>query len=143
MTGRIPRPGDESSRAGGSETTTRPAPAHRILVVDDNDDAATSLAMLLELEGHATRVAHSGAEALAAVTSFSPTFVFLDIGLPDLNGYEVARRLRSMPELEPAPCLIALTGWGQDEDRARSRAAGFNAHLVKPVDPAELHELLD
>jgi CheY-like chemotaxis protein len=112
--------------------------AHRILVVDDNADAAASLAMLLELDGHETRVAHSGTEALTVVAEFAPRFVFLDIGLPDITGYDVARRLRAMPGLEPMPRLIALTGWGQEEDRARSREAGFVAHLVKPVDPAEL-----
>jgi CheY-like chemotaxis protein len=115
----------------------------RILVVDDNIDAATSLAMLLQLDGHDTRVAHSGAEALAAATGFAPHFVLLDIGLPDLSGYEVARRLRSLPGLEPTPRLIALTGWGQAEDRARSREAGFEVHLVKPVDPADLGAVLD
>jgi CheY-like chemotaxis protein len=116
---------------------------HRILVVDDNADAASSLAMLLELDGHDTRVANSGMDALTAVAGFSPHVVFLDIGLPDLSGYEVARRLRSMTGLEPRPRLIALTGWGQEEDRERSREAGFDAHLVKPVDPAELGAALD
>ncbi|HUQ09839.1 MAG TPA: response regulator [Steroidobacteraceae bacterium] len=119
------------------------AGSHRILVVDDNVDAATSLAMLLELDGHDTRVAHSGIDALAAVTAFAPHVVFLDIGLPDLSGYDVARRLRSMAGLETRPRLIALTGWGQAEDRLRSREAGFDAHLVKPVDPAELGAALD
>jgi CheY-like chemotaxis protein len=117
--------------------------SRRILVVDDNVDAAASLAMLLQLDGHATLVAHSGAEALAAVSRFAPECVFLDIGLPDLSGYDVARRLCSMPGLEPRPRLIALTGWGQEEDRARSREAGFDAHLVKPVDPADLGAALD
>jgi CheY-like chemotaxis protein len=115
----------------------------RILVVDDNADAAASLAMLLELDGHATRVAHSGADALAAVVEFAPAVVFLDIGLPDLSGYEVAQRVRAMTGLEPRPRLIALTGWGHEEDRARSRAAGFDVHLVKPVDPAALGAALD
>jgi CheY-like chemotaxis protein len=114
----------------------------RILVVDDNADAAISLAMLLELEGHETRVAHSGTDALAAVAEFSPGCVFLDIGLPDLSGYEVARRMRAMTGFKPAARLIALTGWGSDEDRRQAAAAGFDAHLVKPVDPAELSAAL-
>ena len=118
------------------------ATAHRILVVDDNVDAAISLAMLLELEGHETRVAHTGAEALAAMAEFSPNYVFLDIGLPDLSGYEVARRMRAMPGLKTAARLIALTGWGSEDDRRQAAAAGFDAHLVKPVDPAGLSSAL-
>jgi CheY-like chemotaxis protein len=116
--------------------------SHRILVVDDNADAACSLAMLLELDGHATRVAHSGADALAAIPDFAPHVVFLDIGLPDFNGYEVARRVRAMDGLRTRPRLIALTGWGGDEDRRQAADAGFDAHLVKPVDPAGLGTVL-
>lgn len=115
----------------------------RILVVDDNADAASSLAMLLELDGHATRVALSGTEALAAVADFAPDVVFLDIGLPDISGYEVARRVRAMPDLRAMPRLVALTGWSRDEDRRRTAEAGFDAHLVKPVDPAGLCSVLD
>jgi CheY-like chemotaxis protein len=111
--------------------------------VDDNADAADSLAMLLQLEGHATLVARSGNEALAAVTQFAPDFVLLDIGLPDISGYEVATRLRALPGLGAMPRLIALTGWSSDEDRRQAAEAGFDAHLVKPVDPVELGSVLN
>ena len=114
----------------------------RILVVDDNVDAATSLAMLLELEGHVASVAHSGLGALTAVIEFIPDVVFLDIGLPDISGYEVARRLRATPPAKGTPRLIALTGWGSEEDRRQAQTAGFDSHLVKPVDPAELSAAL-
>jgi len=117
--------------------------AQRILVVDDNIDAATSLAMLLELDGHATRVAHSGIDALAAVRDFEPHVALLDIGLPDISGYEVARQVRAMKDLPTMPRLIALTGWGSEEDRRQAAEAGFDAHLVKPVDPAGLDSLLN
>lgn len=120
---------------------TADARPHRILVVDDNVDAASSLAMLLGLDGHATRVAHCGLDALAAVAEFEPHTVLLDLGLPDISGYEVARRLRAMRALPSQPRLIALTGWGSDEDRRQTDAAGFDAHLVKPVDPAGLGQM--
>jgi CheY-like chemotaxis protein len=113
----------------------------RILVVDDNRDATESLALLLQLEGHATRAAYDGLEALEVARSFDPEIVLLDIGLPGLNGYEVARRLRQQPGGDRL-LLVALTGWGQDDDRARTRAAGFDEHLVKPVDPACLVRVL-
>jgi CheY-like chemotaxis protein len=135
---RLPPAGREGSSMAATEQGSGKSPAHRILVVDDNADAAISLAMLLELEGHETRVAHSGADALAVMAEFSPNYVFLDIGLPDLSGYEVARRVRAMTGLKTVARLIALTGWGSDEDRRQAAAAGFDAHLVKPVDPAQL-----
>ena len=102
-----------------------------ILVVDDNRDAADSLAMLLQFEGRQTLCAYSGEAALQQVATFEPQLVLLDIGLPGLDGYEVARRLKAdFPKLR----VIALSGYGQVEDRQRSAAAGFDAHLVKPVD---------
>ncbi|MEO8487543.1 MAG: PAS domain S-box protein [Betaproteobacteria bacterium] len=119
-----------------------PPRAHRILIVDDNRDAASSLAMLLEIEGNETFVAHDGAEALAAAERHRPEIVLLDIGLPVLNGYEVARRIREQPWGKHV-LLVALTGWGQAEDRRKSREAGFDNHLVKPVDHAALQVLLD
>ena len=131
-------------------TTARtPAPAApaardvglRILVVDDNVDAAEALAMLLELRGNQTRVAYSGLLALDAASEFRPQVVFLDIGLPGINGYEVARRLRADAIL-PQPLLVALTGWGTDEDRRQAQAAGFDQHLVKPVDSSKLAAVL-
>jgi PAS domain S-box-containing protein len=113
----------------------------KILVVDDNIDAAEMLAMLLELRGHQTQLAHTGPAALDVAAGFDPQVVFLDIGLPGLNGYEVARRLRAKPT-QPQPRLIALTGWGTDEDRRQAKAAGFEGHLVKPVDIAQLEATL-
>ena len=113
----------------------------RILVVDDNKDAVQSMAMLLEVSGNDVRLAHEGKQALELAQQFKPHVVLLDIGLPGMDGYEVARRLRQQPPLQRS-LLIALTGYGQPEDRKRSRAAGFDYHLVKPVDPTELEELL-
>ncbi len=116
-------------------------PPRRILVVDDNEDAANSFAMVLQLEGHEVSTAFSAASALAAVEQLKPEFVFLDIGLPQMDGYEVARRLRAQHGAA-CPRLIARTGYGQPEDRARARAAGFAAHLTKPVDVPELQRIL-
>ena len=119
-------------------------PAHRkrMLVVDDNGDSAESLALLLALAGHETHVAHDGPEALTRADALRPDAVLLDLGLPGLNGYEVCRRLRDEAWAREIP-IIAITGWGQDEDRQRSKDAGFDAHLVKPVVFEELTALLD
>jgi len=113
----------------------------RILVVDDNRDSATAMAMLLGIGGHETRVAHDGVEAVTTAEQFGPEIVLLDLGLPKLNGYEVALRLRAMPG-GAAMVIAALTGWGQDSDRQRTTQSGFDVHLVKPVDPAVLLELV-
>jgi CheY-like chemotaxis protein len=117
------------------------APSRRVLVVDDNDDAATSLAMLLRLMSHHVRVAHDGLTALEMAAEEPFEVVLLDIGMPGLNGLEVARRLREQPR-GGSLILIALTGWGQEGDRRRSRQAGFDFHMVKPVDPDALASLL-
>src|ERR671938_792283 len=111
-----------------------PPSGKRLLVVDDNQDAADSLAMLLRLQGHEVRVAYSGMAAVEMTKTFTPDVVFLDIGMPGMDGYEVARRLRQQPGLERV-VLAALTGWGQQEDRRRTAEAGFDHHLVKPVEP--------
>jgi signal transduction histidine kinase len=113
----------------------------RVLVVDDNRDSAESIAMFLELAGHAVRLAHDGPAALEAAAAFHPDVVLLDIGLPHLNGYEVARRLRAQVGSREA-FLVALTGYGQPEDQRRSREAGFDRHLVKPIEPDQLTDLL-
>lgn len=113
----------------------------RILVVDDNRDSADCLAMLLDALGHETRTAYEGEEALAAAESFSPEVVLLDIGMPGMSGYEICRRLRQSPRGRDL-VIFAQTGWGQDEDRRRTQKAGFDHHLVKPVDPAVLLERL-
>jgi PAS domain S-box-containing protein len=118
-----------------------PVQTHRILVVDDNHDAASSLAMLLEATGHESYMAHDGAAALEAAEKHRPEVVLLDLGLPTLNGYDVCRRLREEPWGKDM-VLVALTGWGQDEDRRRSEQAGFDGHLVKPVDYSHLMVLL-
>jgi PAS domain S-box-containing protein len=109
----------------------------RILVVDDNEDSAKSLALLLEMSGNQTRIAFDGAAALAAAEQFRPEVVLLDIGMPKMNGLDAARRIREQPWGRDM-LLIALTGWGQDSDRHRTHVAGFDAHLVKPVDHAAL-----
>jgi len=117
-------------------------PEQRILVVDDNHDAAVSLAMLLEVLGAEVRIASDGAEALELLQSYEPEVVLLDIGMPRMDGYEVARRIRSrFPERRAA--LVALTGWGQEEDRRRARDAGFDHHMVKPAKIGALQALLE
>ena len=113
----------------------------RVLVVDDNRDAAESLSLLLMVEGHEARVAHDGEEALREAAAFHPDVVLLDVGLPGMSGHELARRLRQGPAFRRT-LLVALTGWGQPADRELSRRAGCDLHLVKPVDPARLLELL-
>lgn len=113
----------------------------RILVVDDNQDSAGILGMFLRRKGNDIRTAHDGLEAVEVAEAFHPEFVLLDIGLPKMNGYEVARRIRQQA-WGGEVILVALTGWGQDEDRHRSQEAGFNFHLVKPVALAALEELL-
>jgi PAS domain S-box-containing protein len=122
-------------------TPTQPDQALHVLVVDDNVDSADSLATLLRMSGHRVRQAYSGPAALEAVAQHRPNVVLLDIGLPDIDGYEVARRLRQRPELADVR-LVAVTGYGQDNDLQRSREAGFAAHLVKPVDLRRLQEIL-
>jgi CheY-like chemotaxis protein len=113
----------------------------RILLVDDNVDAVASLSLLLQLGGHTTHVAHSGPEALRIASEVKPDIVLLDIGLPGMNGYEVARAIRARPELGH-PFLAAVTGWGAPEDRIKSKEAGFDEHLTKPVDISVIELLL-
>jgi len=116
-------------------------PSLRILIVDDNRDAADSLAMLLRTTGNDIRTAYDGLEALQVANEFQPEVVLLDIGLPKIDGHEVAQRLRREPWAQHT-CLIAVTGWSDETDRARSRAAGFDHHLVKPLDTGHLAQLL-
>lgn len=111
----------------------------RVLVADDNVDAGDSLAMLLRLDGHEVELARSGPEALELFDRLRPDVAILDIGMPGLNGYAVALRIR---EQAPDVTLIALTGWGQAADKARARAAGFDHHFTKPVEPTELTRLI-
>ena len=113
----------------------------RVLVVDDNADAADSLAMLLLARGDAVRTAYDGEEALEADGDFLPQVVLLDIGLPKMSGFDVARGIRAARG--PRVLIVAITGWGQEEDRQRSREAGFDHHFTKPVDIERLLELID
>jgi PAS domain S-box-containing protein len=139
LTVRLDEPvGDGDTRQLPPATT---ASGLRLLVVDDSHDVAKSLAMLLRLRGHEVRVAHDGPTALEIAREFHPDVVFLDIGMPRMDGNEVARRVRESPGLENV-VLAALTGWGQPEDRRRTAEAGFNHHLVKPPDPRALDRIL-
>ena len=113
----------------------------RILVVEDNVDAAETMQMLLSISGYETKTAYDGATALELAKAFRPQVVFLDIGLPGKNGYEVARELRTLPEMH-STLLVALTGYGHDDDRRRATEAGFDAFQVKPVAPDALETLL-
>ena len=116
--------------------------ARRILLADDNVDFANSLGQLLSAQGHDVRIAYDGAQALQTARDFNPQIAFVDIGMPKVHGYEVARRLRA--DAGTAGCvLVAVTGWGQENDRKRAREAGFDRHLVKPVDPTEIESILE
>ena len=133
---------DAAGRASeGNADEASATRVRRILVVDDNVDAADSLAILLQAQGHATSVAYDGIEALELAETYRPDVVFLDIGMPRMNGLEVAAALRTKPAFERT-VLIALTGWGSHEDRARSQGAGFDHHLTKPASPTLLKHLL-
>jgi PAS domain S-box-containing protein len=132
-------------RAAGPQAASPAIGPMKILLVDDNKDAAESLCMLLELLGADVMVAHGGAQALEMFQSARPLMVLLDIGMPDMDGYEVARRIRALAQQSQRPCatLVALTGWGQNEDRLRAREAGFDHHLVKPAEIEVLKALIE
>ena len=134
---------DEATEAPPEPAAGAHAPrtARRILVVDDSRDSAESLGMLLELDGHDVRRAYDGFEAVEAAEAFRPEVILLDIGLPKLNGYEAAQKIREQPWGRDV-MLVALTGWGQEEDRKKSRDAGFDRHVVKPLDHTALSELI-
>jgi len=131
----------EPSAPAAPEVAARPD-AMRVLVVDDNEDAADLLAMSVRLMGHLVRVAHDGPTALQIAAQFQPDVALLDIGLPVMDGYELARHLRALPGLEPVR-LIAVTGYSQEADRRHTAAAGFERHLVKPIQLDELQEALN
>ena len=135
------RPGERVS----TDVQARPSPLARaplrVLLVDDNADSADGLAMLLELQGHETRVAYDGESALETARSFRPHAALLDIGMPSMDGYELARRLRAAPETKET-MLVAMTGWGQEEDQRKGREAGFAHHLVKPFEPSAIEKVL-
>ena len=113
----------------------------KILVADDDQDSAESLAMLFQMMGHEVRSALNGVEAIALAADFQPDLIVLDIGMPGLDGYEVCRRIRQQPGAHTI-VIAALTGWTRDEDRDRSQEAGFDYHLVKPVEPDVLVQLV-
>jgi PAS domain S-box-containing protein len=137
----LPEPPRPAEPRGPRPAGRTQAPPRRVLVVDDNVDAAESLAVFLRATGHEVHTAYDGRAALRQAEALGPEVVVLDIGLPGMDGYEVARRLRQQEGLKQ-PFLVALTGYGQDEDRRRSAAAGFDVHLVKPADPDTLHDLV-
>ena len=134
-------PRAQAPQADSCQAAVEMVGTHRILIVDDNADAGTSLSALLQLNGHETQTAFSSVDALSLAESFDPDIVLLDIGLPEMDGYEVARRLRRTPQ-GPRIHIIALTGYGQQADRDRARQAGFDGHLVKPLDFAALDRML-
>ncbi|AMV40600.1 PAS domain S-box protein [Planctomyces sp. SH-PL62] len=132
------RPGDETTAPPPSGTG---AAGRRILVIDDNRDSTRSLARLLAMKHHEVRTAFDGPETFRVLESFHPHLILLDLGLPGMSGYEIARRIRQMPDFRDVT-IVALTGWGQDEDRRRTQQAGFDHHLVKPAEPAAVEAIL-
>ncbi|HUE09796.1 MAG TPA: ATP-binding protein, partial [Steroidobacteraceae bacterium] len=138
---RLPIVSSDSAEAPTADAAAASRIGRRILVADDNQDAADSLAMILEMGGHHVRVAHDGRAALSIAQTFHPDTALLDIGMPQLNGYEVARALRQEP-WGTGITLIALTGWGQESDRQKAIDAGFDRHLTKPIDPDALESLI-
>ncbi len=137
----VPTEGEKSMTAG-PDSQKREHKRRRLMVIDDNKDAAESMSMLFELWGHEVVCAYDGRAALETAAKYRPDAVFLDIGLPGMDGYEIAERLRELPD-SAHTVLVAITGYGQDEDRRRSREAGIDHHLVKPVAPETLQKLLD
>jgi CheY-like chemotaxis protein len=131
----------EPRATSGAPSVGTPVSVRRVLVVDDNVDGAESLARMVQIFGHEARTAHSGPAALDAAGAFKPHVVFLDIGLPGMNGYEVAQKFRTEPSLS-GTVLVALTGWGSEENKRRSREAGFDLHLTKPVEVKAIESIL-
>ena len=121
--------------------TDSKAASRRVLIVDDNEDAANSLALLLKLGGHETASVYTAVDALQRARAFRPDVVLLDIGLPEMDGYEVAQKMRELPGLRDIR-LVAVTGYGRSDDRLRARDAGFDDHLTKPVEYAVLERTL-
>jgi CheY-like chemotaxis protein len=138
---RLPAAAPQTHEPPPAEPEKPRAAGSKIVVADDNRDAADTLAMMLTLAGNEVRTAGDGQEAVAVAEAFRPDAMLLDIGMPRLNGCDACRRIREQPWGRDI-LVVALTGWGQEEDRRRSQEAGFDAHLVKPVDPAALDKLL-
>jgi PAS domain S-box-containing protein len=142
FTVRLPAPGDPPAETGTSRPATAERAALRMLVVDDNVDMAMSLSIILQMHGHKVEMAHDGSEALAICRARDFDVILLDIGLPSIDGYEVARRIRERAG-EPRPLLVGISGYGFEADHLRAREAGFDLYLVKPVDPRLLESLLE
>ena len=132
---------DEEQMCEDRQASAGAPSSARVLLVDDNVDAAVSLSLLLQLGGHTTQVAHGGSEALQRVGEFKPDLVLLDLGLPGMSGYEVARAIRARPQLG-RPLLVAVTGWGAPDDRLKSKQAGLDDHLTKPVDISTIEHMI-
>jgi CheY-like chemotaxis protein len=129
------------SSNGGASNVPKPRHGRRVLIVDDNEDSTESLARLLKLTGHQVETALDGVAGLRAARSYRPEIIFLDIGLPEISGYEIAKRLREDTNMAKVR-LIAMTGYGQEEDRRKALEAGFDGHMIKPADPADVEKLL-
>ena len=132
----------KKQRGGNDGEVVKNAARHRILIADDNRESADSLAKLLEIIGNETQIAHDGLAAFNLAMTCRPDVMLLDIGMPKMNGYDTARRIREQA-WGTNILLVALTGWGQEEDRRKSLEAGFNLHMVKPLDLLALEKLLD
>jgi CheY-like chemotaxis protein len=139
---RLPIAPEQAAKAAAAAPSTVAARRNlRVLIVEDNLDTAEMMDLAVSQLGHVTKVAHDGATAIAMATQFAPDVVFLDIGLPVMNGYTVVRALRELPEFNNV-YIAAVTGWGQDEDRRKAREAGFDSHFTKPLSPTMLTDLL-
>lgn len=132
---------EQPGSTSGTASVPNGGPRRRVLLADDNEDALLSLSMLLQMEGHEVHTANNGGEALAAAERERPQIIILDIGMPEPNGYEVCRQLRKTPWGQQAS-IVAVTGWGQADDRQSTAEAGFDRHLVKPVDIQTILELV-
>jgi PAS domain S-box-containing protein len=132
----------QQPQPAGTSEEPRPGPGYRILIADDNRDSADSLSLLLKLTGYEVWTARDGLEAVEAALTHDPDVVLLDIGMPKLNGYEAARRIRQQPRGERM-LLVAITGWGQEDDKQRAREAGFDHHMTKPVNLADLKNVIE
>jgi CheY-like chemotaxis protein len=137
---RIPVAAASAPRVGVETSAPAAAVGRRVLVVEDNEDSATMLAMLVQALGGEARTAGDGESAVRAVADFRPEVVLLDIGLPGIDGYETCRQIRQ--QLGTAVKIVAITGWGQEQDKQRAREAGFDTHLTKPADPSALEAIL-
>jgi CheY-like chemotaxis protein len=132
---------EANASSSAKESDDRKAAGRKVLIADDNRDSAESIAMIFRIYGHDVAVVYDGEAAVATFAAFEPSFVLLDIGMPRLNGYEAAKRIRAAAGTRPVT-LVALTGWGQESDKERAFAAGFDHHFTKPVDPERLGALI-